>query len=79
MMRGPSGDECGNLLGQEYIRPVRPECLKAPGSDLPYERDLDNYTHSALCEMIFTTKFLLKNKNVKALKLLNCKKSVILK
>jgi hypothetical protein len=26
MMRGASGDECGNLLGQEYNRPARPEC-----------------------------------------------------
>jgi hypothetical protein len=23
MMRGASGDECGNLLGQEYNRPAR--------------------------------------------------------
>jgi hypothetical protein len=23
MMRGVSGDECGNLLGQEYNRPAR--------------------------------------------------------
>jgi hypothetical protein len=26
MMRGASEDECGNLLGQEYNRPARPEC-----------------------------------------------------
>jgi hypothetical protein len=26
VMRGASGDECGNLLGQEYNRPARPEC-----------------------------------------------------
>jgi hypothetical protein len=25
-MRGASGDECENLLGQEYNRPARPEC-----------------------------------------------------
>jgi hypothetical protein len=34
MMRGASGDECGNLLGQEYNRPARPQCLKSPGKRL---------------------------------------------
>jgi hypothetical protein len=34
MMRGASGDECGNVLGQEYNRVLK----KAPGSDftLPF-------------------------------------------
>jgi hypothetical protein len=36
MMRGASGDECGNLvLGQEYNRPAEAGVLKKPrGSDL---------------------------------------------
>jgi hypothetical protein len=34
MMRGASGDECGNLLGQEYNRLARPECWKSPGKRL---------------------------------------------
>jgi hypothetical protein len=35
MMRGASGDECGNLvLGQEYNRPAEAGVLKKPrGSD----------------------------------------------
>jgi hypothetical protein len=28
MMRGASGDECGNLLGQEYNRPAEAGVLK---------------------------------------------------
>jgi hypothetical protein len=39
MMRGASGDECGNLVwGQEYNRPAEAGVLKKPrGSDfLPY-------------------------------------------
>jgi hypothetical protein len=30
MMRGASGDECGNLLGQEYNRPAEAGVLKKP-------------------------------------------------
>jgi hypothetical protein len=30
MMRGVSGDECGNLLGQEYNRPAEAGVLKKP-------------------------------------------------
>jgi hypothetical protein len=30
MMRGASGDECGNLLGQEYNRPAKAGVLKKP-------------------------------------------------
>jgi hypothetical protein len=30
MMRGASGDECGNLLRQEYNRPVKAGVLKKP-------------------------------------------------
>jgi hypothetical protein len=34
MMRGASGDDCGNLLGQECNRPARGRSVeKAPGSD----------------------------------------------
>jgi hypothetical protein len=29
-MRGASGDECGNLLGQEYNRPAEAGVLKKP-------------------------------------------------
>jgi hypothetical protein len=38
MMRGASGDECGNLvLGQEYNRPAEAGVLKKPrGSDFMY-------------------------------------------
>jgi hypothetical protein len=38
MMRGASGDECGNLvLGQEYNRPAEAGVLKKPrGSDFKY-------------------------------------------
>jgi hypothetical protein len=34
MMRGASGDEFRNLLGQEYNRAARPEGLKSPGKRL---------------------------------------------
>jgi hypothetical protein len=30
MMRGASGNECGNLLGQEYNRPAEAGVLKKP-------------------------------------------------
>jgi hypothetical protein len=33
MMYGASGDECRNLLGQEYNRPRGRSVEKAPGSD----------------------------------------------
>jgi hypothetical protein len=38
MMRGASGDECGNLvLGQEYNRPAKAGVLKKPqGSDFNF-------------------------------------------
>jgi hypothetical protein len=38
MMRGASGDECGNLvLGQEYNRPAEAGVLKKPrGSDFNF-------------------------------------------
>jgi hypothetical protein len=37
MMRGASGDECGNLLGQEYNRPAEAGVFeKAPGSDFNF-------------------------------------------
>jgi hypothetical protein len=37
MMRGASGDECGNLLEQEYNRPARGRRVeKAPGSDFNF-------------------------------------------
>jgi hypothetical protein len=37
MMRGASGDECGNLLGQEYNRSARGRSVeKAPGSDFNF-------------------------------------------
>jgi hypothetical protein len=37
MMRGASGDECGNLLGQEYDRPARGRSVeKAPGSNFNF-------------------------------------------
>jgi hypothetical protein len=40
MMRGASGDECGNLvLGQEYNRPAEADVLKKPrGSDFNFLR-----------------------------------------
>jgi hypothetical protein len=39
MMRGASGDECGNLvLGQEYNRPAEAGVLKKPwGSDFNFD------------------------------------------
>jgi hypothetical protein len=37
MMHGASGDECGNLLGQEYNRPARGQSVeKAPGRNLTF-------------------------------------------
>jgi hypothetical protein len=50
-MHGASGDECGNLLGQKYNRPARPDVEKAPGSDftLPYMYIYTYmYTHSLI-------------------------------
>jgi hypothetical protein len=51
MMRGASGDECGNLvLGQEYNRPAEAGVLKKPrGSDfnfyVSFYGNLDFPTH----------------------------------
>jgi hypothetical protein len=43
-MRGTSGDECGNLLGQEYNRPAEAGVLKKPrGSDFNF-----NFNHNVI-------------------------------
>jgi hypothetical protein len=47
MMRGASGDECGNLvLGQEYNRPAEAGVLKKPrGSDFNFYTEKDKFTY----------------------------------
>jgi hypothetical protein len=50
MMRGASGDECGNLvLGQEYNRPAEAGVLKKPrGSDINF-----NFKEHMSCVIIY--------------------------
>jgi hypothetical protein len=54
MMRGASGDECGNLvLGQEYNRPAEAGVLKKPrGSDFNFNI-LEHYNSMTVAEIKF--------------------------